>query len=107
MIIKNKSRRKFINFASKIRLVYASGLFGKELIGNGMNANALEADFFFLQLSDIHLGFKDNKINPFSDKTFKKSYRSGLTLSQWIMFQIQPLLVGRYKLNGSKMNLVN
>lgn len=73
MIIKNKSRRKFINFASKIGLVYASGLFGKEFIGNGMNANALEADFFFLQLSDIHWGFKDDKINPFSDKTFKKA----------------------------------
>lgn len=68
------NRRDFLKLAGLgAGVVFASrlGLHAKSAMAAGLDANA--ADFFFVQMSDTHWGFSDEKINPDAAGTLKKA----------------------------------
>src|SRR5260221_1615266 len=87
-------RRGFIKLAGLGGgIVFASSLsrgLGLNALGSVVDyANAkVENDFYFVQLSDTHLGFAGPKVNPDSEGTLKKAVQSGDTLEE------QPEFIG-------------
>src|SRR5258706_1560953 len=75
-------RRGFIKLAGLGGgIVFASSLsrgFGLNALGSVVDyANAkVENDFYFIQLSDTHLGFAGPKVNPDAEGTRKKAGQS-------------------------------
>ncbi len=62
-------RRDFLKLAGLGGVVYASGLPGCASLGSP----GAPSDFHFLQLSDVHWGFNDPRINPDSKGTLPKA----------------------------------
>ncbi|HEX9464810.1 MAG TPA: metallophosphoesterase [Alphaproteobacteria bacterium] len=60
-------RRDFLKLAGLGGVVFASGL------GHMQPADAAQQDFFFVQLSDTHWGFKGPAANPEADHTLQKA----------------------------------
>jgi hypothetical protein len=60
-------RRDFLKLAGLGGVVFASGL------GYAPPADAAQQDFFFVQLSDTHWGFKGPAVNPEADHTLQKA----------------------------------
>lgn len=63
-------RRQFLKLAGIGGVVYASGLTG---FANAAEKKTVGEDFVFVQLSDTHWGFKDEKVNPDWNGTLKKA----------------------------------
>jgi Icc-related predicted phosphoesterase/plastocyanin len=63
-------RRGFLKLMGFGGVVFASGLGS---LGNQAHAISEEGDFFFVQLSDTHWGFKNPAINPDAADTLKKA----------------------------------
>src|SRR5579863_8371991 len=63
----NVNRKDFLKLAGVGGVVFASGL------GGAAFAEEDKDDFFFVQLTDTHWGFKDPKINPESENTLRKA----------------------------------
>ena len=63
-------RRGFLKLTGFGGVVFASGLGS---LGNQAHAISGEGDFFFVQLSDTHWGFKNPAINPDAADTLKKA----------------------------------
>lgn len=66
---KNYSRRDFLAMAGVGGLVFASGLPGCATSGAGVG----QGDFSFVQLTDIHWGYGNPKVNPDTRGTFTKA----------------------------------
>ncbi len=64
------SRRAFMRLATVGGAVFASGLAGWT---HAAPRNRASDDFYFVQLSDTHLGFSDPAINPDADRTLIKA----------------------------------
>src|SRR5712671_6197031 len=73
---KTIDRREFLKLAGVGGAVFASGLAGCA----GM-AGAKGEEFYFVQLSDTHWGFKGPALNPDADGTLQKAVASVNTLS--------------------------
>ena len=69
-------RREFLKLAGLGGAVFASGLAGCA----GM-ASAKQEDFYFVQLSDTHWGFKGPALNPDADGTLQKAVAAVNSLS--------------------------
>src|SRR4029079_6345198 len=69
-------RRKFLKLAGLGGAVFASGLAGCAGI-----ARSQQDDFYFVQLSDTHWGFKGPAQNPDAEGTLKKAVASVHALS--------------------------
>src|SRR5262245_26550276 len=65
-MLDNVDRRDFLKLAGLGGVVFASGL------GFDRGADAAQQDFFFVQLSDTHWGFKGAP-NPEADHTLQKA----------------------------------
>ena len=68
-------RRELLTLASLggLGVVFGSAMAAPAAAqGYGPGAAASTEDFFFIQLSDTHWGFKDDKVNPDAAGTFKK-----------------------------------
>ena len=65
------SRRHFAGLAGLGGVAFASGLF--TLPGGTARALAASGDFMFVQLSDSHWGFANDKINPDAKETLPKA----------------------------------
>ena len=65
-------QNRFGRLATRGGVVFASGLGGAAVF-----AEEDKEDFFFVQLTDTHWGFKDDKINPESQNTLKKAIAAG------------------------------
>ena len=63
------SRRDFMKIAGLGGLVFASGLPGCSSMGQPGG----ESDFFFVQLSDIHWGYNNPKVNPEAKTTLRRA----------------------------------
>lgn len=63
-------RRDFMKIAGLGGLVFASGLPGCAGFGQ---AGSGQADFFFVQLSDVHWGYANPKVNPEARGTLRKA----------------------------------
>jgi len=64
------TRRRFLKLAGLGGVVFASGLPGW---ASAARRSALAQDFYFVQLSDTHIGFSDPTINPDADGTLSKA----------------------------------
>ena len=64
------TRRRFLKLAGLGGVVFASGLPGW---ANTARRSAVAQDFYFVQLSDTHIGFSDPTINPDADGTLTKA----------------------------------
>jgi 3',5'-cyclic AMP phosphodiesterase CpdA len=64
------TRRDFMKVAGLGGLVFASGLPGCASYGD---AGSAQRDFFFVQLSDVHWGYANAKVNPEASKTLRKA----------------------------------
>jgi len=64
-------RRAFLKLAGLGTVVFASGL--KGMTGLGHAAPMAQDDFFFVQLSDTHIGFNNAAVNPDAAGTLKKA----------------------------------
>jgi len=64
----NIDRKDFLKLAGVGGVVFASGLGGAAFAEEDE-----KDDFFFVQLTDTHWGFKDPKINPESENTLRKA----------------------------------
>jgi hypothetical protein len=60
------SRRDLLRIAAVGGIVFASGL-------PGFKARAASPDFYFVQLSDLHWGFADPKVNPDTKSSLEKA----------------------------------
>lgn len=69
-------RRDFLKLAGLGGVVFASGL------GHLQHADAAQQDFFFVQLSDTHWGFKGPAANPEADHTLQKAVAAVNSLPQ-------------------------
>src|SRR6267142_2065223 len=69
-------RREFLKLAGLGGAVFASGLAGCA----GMDG-AKQADFYFVQLSDTHWGFRGPALNPDADGTLQKAVAAVNALS--------------------------
>jgi hypothetical protein len=65
------SRRDFARLAGLGGVAFASGLFAQT--GGAARAPAAAGDFMFVQLSDSHWGFSDDKVNPEAKNTLKRA----------------------------------
>ena len=65
------SRRDLLRISAIGGLVFASGLRGFGLARSG--AHAAAPDFYFVQLSDLHWGFADPKVNPDTKASLEKA----------------------------------
>ena len=74
----NYSRRDFLKMAGVGGLVYASGLPGCANYGQ----SGAQADFSFVQLSDIHWGYSNPKVNPESRNTLPRAIAAVNALEQ-------------------------
>ncbi|HEY3491134.1 MAG TPA: metallophosphoesterase [Candidatus Deferrimicrobiaceae bacterium] len=63
-------RRQFLKLAGIGGVVFASGMGG---FAEAAKTGTVGKDFFFVQLSDTHWGFKDEKVNPDWQGTLKKA----------------------------------
>ena len=70
------SRRDFMRLAGLGGVVFASGLAGCAVPG------ARQEDFHFVQLSDIHLGYDNPKVNPDARGTMQKTIAAVNALEQ-------------------------
>jgi Calcineurin-like phosphoesterase len=80
---KNFSRRDFLAMAGVGGLVFASGLPGCASTGAG------QGDFSFVQLTDVHWGFGNPKVNPDTRGTFTRALAAVNALEQkpdFVMF---------------------
>jgi len=64
------TRRRFLKLAGLGGVVFASGLPGW---ASAARRSASAQDFYFVQLSDTHIGFSDPTINPDADGTLTKA----------------------------------
>src|SRR5262245_15569498 len=64
------SRRDFMKVAGLGGLVFASGLPGCAHYGE---AGTGRSDFFFVQLSDVHWGYSNPKVNPEARGTLRRA----------------------------------
>jgi hypothetical protein len=64
------ARRDFVKLAGLGGVVFASGLSGW---AEAAKRDAIAQDFYFVQLSDTHLGFNDPAINPDAEGTLAKA----------------------------------
>ena len=64
------ARRNFVKLAGLGGVVFASGLPGW---ATAARRDAIAQDFYFVQLSDTHLGFNDPAINPDAEGTLSKA----------------------------------
>ncbi len=64
------TRRRFLKLAGLGGVVFASGLPGW---ASAARRSASAQDFYFVQLSDTHIGFSDPAINPDADGTLAKA----------------------------------
>lgn len=64
------SRRDFMKMAGVGGIVFASGLPGCATYGTGGSA---QRDFHFVQLSDVHWGYDNPKVNPDARGTLRKA----------------------------------
>src|SRR5690349_9849794 len=69
-------RREFLKLAGLGGVVFASGL-----AGGADFANAADADFYFVQLSDTHWGFNGPAVNPDAGGTLQKAVAAVNSLS--------------------------
>jgi Icc-related predicted phosphoesterase len=69
-------RREFLKLAGLGGVVFASGL-----AGCASMAGAKQEDFYFVQLSDTHWGFKGAALNPDADGTLQKAVAAVNALS--------------------------
>ncbi len=69
-------RRDFLKIAGIGGVVFASGLGAIPGLGGEAKAYGKDGDFYFLQLSDTHWGFKGPKVNPNADVTLKEAIRA-------------------------------
>src|SRR3982750_1008527 len=60
------SRRDLLRIAAFGGIVFATGL-------PGFRAGAANPDFYFVQLSDLHWGFADPKVNPDTKASLEKA----------------------------------
>ena len=65
-----QARRNFMRLAGLGGVVFASGLTGW---AEAAKRGAIAQDFYFVQLSDTHLGFNDPAINPDGEGTLPKA----------------------------------
>jgi hypothetical protein len=84
-------RRQFLKLAGYGGVVFASALAGCAAGARARRGASAEesADFFFVQLSDTHIGFSDPKINPDYEGTLQKAVASVNALPQqpdFVMF---------------------
>ena len=70
MKISEIDRREFLKLAGLGTVVFVSGL---DRLAFAAGESAGEGGFFFVQLSDTHIGFNDTKINPDFAGTLKKA----------------------------------
>ena len=75
---KTLDRRDFLKLAGLGGVVFASGLAGCSDIPKRSEAD----DFYFVQLSDSHWGFKGPKVNPDAEGTLKKAVAAVNSLAQ-------------------------
>jgi hypothetical protein len=74
-MMKNIDRRDFLKLAGIGGVVFASGL-GVNALGSGFGGGAGKGnndEFYFVQLSDTHWGFKGPAVNPDSQGTLQKA----------------------------------
>ena len=69
-------RREFLKLAGLGGVVFVSGLAGCSSVGG-----AKQEDFYFVQLSDTHWGFKGPALNPDADGTLQKAVAAVNALS--------------------------
>ena len=72
------TRRRFLKLAGLGGVVFASGLPGW---ASAARRSASAQDFYFVQLSDTHIGFSDPTINPDADGTLTKAVAAVNALS--------------------------
>ena len=71
-------RRDFMKLAGLGGIVFASGLGGRILGAT----RPKQEDFYFVQLSDTHIGFDGPKVNPDAKGTLKKAVAAVNSLDQ-------------------------
>src|SRR5215510_10308218 len=72
-------RRDFMKVAGLGGLVWASGLPGCASYGE---AGSGKSDFYFVQLSDVHWGYSNPKVNPEASGTLRKAVAAVNSLEQ-------------------------
>jgi 3',5'-cyclic AMP phosphodiesterase CpdA len=73
MVNSGFDRRELVALASLggLSIIFGSAL-APQAVAQGAPAAALPEDFFFVQLSDTHWGFKDDSVNPDAEGTLNK-----------------------------------
>ena len=71
-------RRDFMKLAGLGGVVFASGL-GSSILGA---KRTKQEEFYFVQLSDTHIGFDGPKVNPDANGTLKKAVAAVNSLDQ-------------------------
>lgn len=75
---KTLDRREFLKLSGLAGVVFVSGLAGCSSMAERSEAK----EFYFVQLSDSHWGFKGPKVNPDADGTLKKAVAAVNSLAQ-------------------------